>query len=349
MAMRQSDTQRTGDRGEGWVRSVLEVDIGWIPTPPDKDVGVDFNVVVDEDSDIDGRQFQVQVKTLMSSISSEQKYVKVRGIKVRTIRFWFLCPVPTLIIACDLERKTSYFVWHSECYGLLDGKKAKDSVTITIPTENELNSNKGWDQIRRDLRAYYGNLSTLIGRGRHALQALPTIHDLAAVVRRLNDIDHQSIPKERRTPQQEGILALMELTHYRLVSTSLRNLLDSLNPNSDNARRFSNWVQEFENRIEKVFPTFSTLTDWNNVPPDFELSYYKPLHHSLRPQMIEAILEVIMALAPGRFTLPFNLQESLPESLKETDSAFRAREVTEEAERWIEDRLRDESWPRADK
>ena len=301
----RSDSQILGKEAEESLRGALPW--GWIADPPEEDVGVDFSVVVDEDSDISGRQFQVQVKG-SRHLKIQHRYVS-RKIKVNTIRLWFLCPLPTLIVVCDMGKNTGYFEWHYKFYKLLDGIKGdKKRVNIEIPIKNKLDldtkDNPGWDKIRDDLRLYYSKLAGGLAQGRNAQSVLPTIHDLSAAARQLNSIDHQPVPMDKRTDQQEGLLALMEIMQYRLVVTSLSNLQGSLVPNSEGERRLNKWIRDFEDRIEEVFPTFSTLTDWEKVPPDFELAYHKHLIHAQRPEMIEAILEMVMLLAPGRFNAP---------------------------------------------
>ncbi len=295
----QSEAQIVGYEGERWFRSVLPR--GWILQRPETDVGVDFLVVVSEDSELDKREFRCQVKSSKLLMRRGDSIV-IRRIKRSTLDYWFLSPVPTLIVAYDVSENRGFFTWHNQLFEHIREKLtgAISTVSITVPTANELNED-GWDTIKENLRWHYRNLATSLAQARDARSLLPTIHDLAAAARQLNSIDHQPIPVAERTDQQEGILALIEIMHYRLVATTLSNLRSELLPASEGETRLRNWISAFEARVESVFPTFRDLTDWQKVSPEFQLTYAKNLIHEQRYKLIEVILEMIMLLAPGRF------------------------------------------------
>jgi len=295
----QSESQLTGYEGERWFRSALPR--GWIPQRPETDVGIDFLVVISEDGDLDKREFHVQVKS-SRSMRIQNGSVILRHIKRSTLDYWFLSPLPTLIVAYDEQANRGYFRWHSELVNEIQKPPSETlkKISIAVPIVNELNDD-GWRMIRENLLWHYRNLSASLANARDTRSLLPVIHDLAASARQLSSIDHQPIAPADRTEQQEGLLALYELTQYRLAVTSLCGLRNELLPGSEGEIRLSNWISAFESRVLHVFPTFLELTDWGEVPGDFQITYARNLIHQQRPRMIEVILEMIMLLAPGRF------------------------------------------------
>ncbi|MGB8770752.1 MAG: hypothetical protein WCC92_14125, partial [Candidatus Korobacteraceae bacterium] len=83
---------------------------------------------------------------------------------------------------------------------------------------------------------------------RDSKSLLPTIHDLAVSIRQLNSIDHQPIPIEKRTAEQDGILALLEMMQHRLVITTLTNLLSELTPESEGCQRLESWICAYNSK-----------------------------------------------------------------------------------------------------
>jgi hypothetical protein len=117
----------------------------------------------------------------------------------------------------------------------------------------------------------------------------------------LNSIDHQPIPVDRRTKEQEGLLALMEMIQHRLVISTLMQLLSELARETEGARRLEAWIHSYGSKVSSVFPNFEKFTSWDHVPPDFELVFAGNLIHPARHQLMELVLEMIMLLAPGQF------------------------------------------------
>ena len=133
---------------------------------------------------------------------------------------------------------------------------------------------------------------------RDAESVLPTIHRLAAAVRQLNSIGHQPIPESERTPQQEGLLALLEMIQHRDVIKAAARLMSELVPDSEGAERLGSWVKEYRAGVMNVFPTFDHLPEGDDIPPDFELVYARNLVQVVRPSLMQTALELIMLLTP---------------------------------------------------
>lgn len=295
----QSEAQITGDQGENWFASQLPP--GWILQPPKRDVGVDGVIVICDKTDLNGREFRVQIKASKTP-TIRNSMVIIPGVKRSTVEYWFLSPLPTLLVAYDATQNHGFFRWHSDLYDevreALDRQETK-SISVSVPTSNRLDQ-EGWETIRNNLKWHYNNLSEALFVARNAKSLLPTIHDLAAAVRQLNSIDHQPIPVDRRTKEQEGLLALMEMMQHRLVVSTLTQLLSELARETEGARRLEAWIHSYGSKVSSVFPDFEKLTSWDHVPPDFELVFDGNRIHPARHQLMGLVLEMIMLLAPGQ-------------------------------------------------
>lgn len=296
----QSEAQITGDQGENWFVSQLPP--GWILQPPKRDVGVDGVIVICDETDLNSREFRVQIKSSKTP-TIRNSMVIIPGVKRSTVEYWFLSPLPTLLVAYDATQNHGFFRWHSDLYDevreALDRQKTK-SISVSVPTSNRLDQ-EGWETIRNNLKWHYHNLSEALFAARNAKSLLPTIHDLAAAVRQLNSIDHQPIPVDRRTKEQEGLLAITEMMQHRLVISTLTQLLSELARETEGARRLEAWIHSYGSKVSSVFPNFEKFTSWDHVPPDFELVLAGNLIHPARHQLMELVLEMIMLLAPGQF------------------------------------------------
>lgn len=290
-------------QGENWFLSQLPSD--WILQPSKIDTDVDGIVVISDKSELNGREFRVKVDVIKVATISNSMVV-IPDIKRSSIEHWFLSPLPTLLVVYDATQKGGFFRWHSDLYDEVRdvlGRQEIEDISVSVPTRNRLNQ-EGWETIRENLKWHYHNLSEALHAARDAKSLLPTIHNLAAAVRQLNSIDHQSIPIDRRTKEQEGLLALMEMMQHRLIVSTLIHLLSELDQETEGAQRLQAWIDSYSSKVSSVFPNFVKLTNWNQVPPDFELMYAKDLIHSIRHQLMELVLEMIMLLAPGQFNRP---------------------------------------------
>lgn len=292
---KQSEAQILGDAGELWFQTQLPP--GWMFQRPTRDVGVDGVVVICEAGPLNGREFRVQIKT-SKHFRVRGDAVVIRGVKRSTIDYWFVSPLPTMIVAYDVRLQRGYYRWHSDLFGelaRLQSDTARRSVSFTIPIQNVLVL-EAWNDIRESLLWHDRNLRMALHDARDSRLVSPTLHSLAAAARQLTSIDHQPIPEAERTSQQEGLLALLEMMHHRDVLTVVARLLGELLPGSEGSMRLSHWMDEYRSGVMSVFPRFDTLPEGDEVGPDFEIAYDRSLLHVVRPRLIEAALELIMLL-----------------------------------------------------
>ena len=294
----QSRAQIIGDLGELWFQSQLPE--GWLLQKPTKDVGIDGVVVICERGKLNGKEFRVQVKASENLKIKDSKVILDKSkVKRSTINYWFISPLPTMIVAYDCTTKRGYYCWHNELYEQVSKLEYKDSsseVVLRIPKQ-ELVS-ESWDYIRESLMWHSQNLMKSLSDARNAESMLPTIHSITSAVRQLNSIEHQPIPIEKRTSQQEGILALIEIIHHRDIISALTKLLSELHPDCDGAMRLREWIFSYRLTVLSVFPSFDKLPDDDVIPSDYELVYAKNLIHSVRLQLIQSALEIVMLLTP---------------------------------------------------
>jgi hypothetical protein len=295
-----SAAQITGDAGENWFVSQLPE--AWLLQPPKRDVGVDGVVVICDASDLNGREFRVQIKASQTP-TARAGTVVISGIKRTTLEYWFLSPLPTLLVFYDAVAKSGYYAWHYDLFdqvkAVLGGAPAR-TASLSIPTANTF-GDAGWENIRSDIRDYFRTLSASIHAAHNAKFVMPTLHDLASVARQLNSIDHQTVPHAQRTDEQNAILSLWEMMQHRLVVTSLSTLLNHLARKSHGAETVQAWILSYSANVTAVFPTFSELTAWDSAPEHFPIKFSASHATEHRHKFIETILTMIMLLAPGRF------------------------------------------------
>lgn len=294
----QSEAQILGDAGELWFMAQLPA--GWVPQRPTRDVGVDFVVVICEAGSLNGHEFRVQVKT-SKQFKKKSNGVTISGVKRSTLDYWFVSPVPTMVVAYDHDQHRGYYRWHSEFYEDLSQLQADaktKTVSLNIPTQNVLGES-AWEDVRQALLWHHRNLRSALRVARDAESILPTIYGLAAAVRQLNSIDHQSIPEARRTPEQKGMLVLLEMIQHRDVIKATSRLLGEIERGSEGADRLQAWIDEYRSAVSNVFPTFVQFPEGDEIPSDFELAYAPSLMQIVRPRLMEAALELIMLLTPG--------------------------------------------------
>lgn len=104
----QSEAQIVGDQGENWFISQLPP--GWILQPPKRDVGVDGVVVICDKTDLNGREFRVQIKASKTP-TIRNSMVIIPGVKRSTVEYWFLSPLPTLLVAYDATQNHGFFCY----------------------------------------------------------------------------------------------------------------------------------------------------------------------------------------------------------------------------------------------
>lgn len=292
----QSDAQITGDAGELWFQAQLPP--GWILQRPTRDVGVDGVVVVCDRTILNGIEFRAQVKSSLN-LNQRDSHIILRDIKRSTMRYWFLSPLLTMIVACDLSRQCGYYCWHNDLLETspeLFSKDKQDTVSVFVPTENLLIS-ESWIHIRERLTEHYGAIMEALSTVRHAKSMLPAIYSLSSSLRQLHSVDHQTIPIHQRSPQQEGILALIELIQHRDILQATSNLLSELVSESEGAQQLRAWRSSYESKVHSVFPSLEQLPPGDNIPADYKLAYAQNLIHSVRPQLMQCVLELIMLLA----------------------------------------------------
>lgn len=295
----QSKAQIIGDAGENWFQSQLPE--AWLLQKPTKDVGVDGVVVICERGVLNGKEFRVQIKASENLTIKNSKVILDKSrVKVSTINYWFISPLPTMIVAFDCSSKRGYYCWHIDVYeqvSNLTGKKDSSEIILRLP-EQELTL-ESWENIRESLIWHSKNLVKALSEARNAKSTLPTIRKITAAVRMLNSIGNQPIPIENRTLQQEGMLALLELIQHKDIVSDLTKLLSELNPNCEGAVRLREWISSYHRTVLSVFPNFDNLPDGDVIPPDYQIVFAKNLIHFVRPQLVQSALEIVMLLTPN--------------------------------------------------
>ena len=300
-----SEAQHQGDAGEMWFEAHLPEK--WKAYRPWPDVGVDRVVVVLDESNLNGHEFRVQIKTFRALKIVENEIV-LPGIKRTTLDYWFCSATPTLIVAVDITSRRGYFVWHQDISRerlkkIFEGTAQK--VSLRIPSNNNLDQ-FGWDRIRKDLESHHHGLLWHVRKSLDASLVEPIIHELAQAAKQLANNERQRfiIPIENRSRQQEGILGLIDIVQHKSVLHAADMLLQALEPSSLPYMQIESWRRHYHEVAKSVFPTLDNLEYGDVIPGDFQVKFDRNRIHSTRPTLILAIVGFMVRLTPGPHNLP---------------------------------------------
>lgn len=292
----QSERQVIGYQGELWFRSQLPR--GWIPNPPERDIGIDFSVTISENGELDKCEFRVQVKSTEKPRISENS-ISIRNVKGSTIDYWFKSPIPTLIVVHDQANNVGYYVWHSEIHHqVADAQHSHGGkYKIQVPINNLLDD-RGWESIRSDLCEQYRYYRKAFRNLEKSGLLNHVIHSLAAAAKELNNIEHQPISQKDMRPDQYEFLAAREIVNHKKVVSELNTIRNQLIPDSPLVVKIDGWLETYKSDVSFAFPNFNDFLEHEELLPDFAIAFIRSRAHEKRFQLIQHVLAMIMFLAP---------------------------------------------------
>ncbi len=167
---RQTISNEIGRKGERWFAAQLPDN--WIFQRPTEDVGIDGNVVICENNDLNGIEFKVQIKSSASFYPSHH-YIILNGINRSAFHFWLAGFIPTLLIVYHAGDNCGYFYWVNKYVShhtaMLDS--AAQTLTLKIPMQHIVCPHN-WEVIRNDLRTYISDFTRTL-RQRRIVPPLP--------------------------------------------------------------------------------------------------------------------------------------------------------------------------------
>jgi hypothetical protein len=124
-----------GDQGELWFAAMLPA--GWVWQPPRRDLGKDGLIVIRDGTKLHNIEFSIQIKT-SARPTIVDGHVVIPSVSRSSVQYWFASPLPTLVVAVDLTKRTGWFAWHLDLF-----RSPKElfqpntkTVTIRIPQAN---------------------------------------------------------------------------------------------------------------------------------------------------------------------------------------------------------------------
>ena len=241
-----AENPHLGDQGEFWFAS--KPGCNWFWHPPKRDFGKDGIVVIRDGSDLHNLEFAVQVKTTRKPTVRNAQVIKY-GIKKSTVAYWLANPIPTLIVAIDIESQSGWYAWHMDLFGAPNVARhnATKSVTIRIPESNRMDD-QGWDDIRARLRGFYSGLQRAFAVADRSYRLTPAVKALLTAVRNLASVAHLPDAAAKPHPDLEPILALHEQVQHRDILVAVRSLLPVLETASEPKRQIELWIESYEKK-----------------------------------------------------------------------------------------------------
>ena len=288
------DQSHLGDQGEMWFAAALPQ--GWIWQPPRRDFGKDGLIVIRDGTELHNLEFSVQIKT-SARPRLRGEFVVLDGISRSSIRYWFASPLPTLVVAVNIDNRAGWYAWHLDLFNSpreVFGVDTK-TVTIRIPQKNQLND-IGWQSIRTDLRRHFRALQRALSTDAVAPQLLATVHNISQILGNLIRLG-SSAPPEPPLTQSEGMSLLIEQLELRDLIHSVRSLLSRIASGSDASKQIEFWLSSFEEVANAAHPSLRMLpTKGHDIPADLELAFAPQELPQTRPRLILAAVDLVRLL-----------------------------------------------------
>lgn len=220
---KQTQSNITGRTGERWFWNQLPVQ--WIVQLPSEDIGVDGVVVILEQGEINGCEFNVQIKS-SSKFSMNTDYIKLNGIKQSTLQYWAQNFNPTLLVAYDKVQNRGWCCWVQDLINQVKNLKFEfGATTIRMPKHIEVNDSC-WSLIKKDLADFRGYRKWFYLEQTHTL---PYLFRISEALFRLG-ITENVLTEDGKEESEEQINFLFEqeimayLEFYRILVEIERNI-----------------------------------------------------------------------------------------------------------------------------
>ncbi|MCZ7625013.1 MAG: DUF4365 domain-containing protein [Candidatus Methylomirabilis sp.] len=261
-----------------------------------RDFGKDGVIVIRDQSELHNLEFFVQIKT-SERPTVRDGYIVLTGISRSSVQYWFASPLPTLVVAVDIDSRAAWYAWHLDLFsspGELFGAKPK-TVTIRIPQTNRLDD-AGWDSIRKALLQHFQALQRALSADAVAPYLLATVYDIARIAGNLIRFGSTAPPAPPLT-QHEGMTLLIEQIEMRDLISAVRSLLNRVTANSDAHKQIAFWLTSFEELATTAHPSLRALPPrGEGIPASFQLAVAPKRLLEARPHLILAAVDVIRLL-----------------------------------------------------
>lgn len=279
-----------GDKGELWFASQLPY--GWIWQPPRKDLGKDGLIVIRDESELHNLEFSVQIKTTQKPRLGNGE-LRFSNVSRSSVLYWMAGAYPTLIVAVNLSKESAWFAWHYELFrSVEDVQKAKGgSMTISVPTANELNST-GWNNIRSEIKRCYNRLYNSMSNGDSFVWIVASTSMICKAARNLLAISESLVPGKNFT-EDEGFKILLEQQQHRNVLSMASKLLNGLNSETKLYRELLEWMSLYEATVRQAFPRLGPIAKKVDNDPGSEVAFKPDALSSSRRHLIFMVFDLV--------------------------------------------------------
>ena len=279
-----------GDKGELWFASRLPH--GWIWQPPRKDVGKDGLIVIRDESELQNLEFSVQIKTTLKRRHGS-KALQFSNVSRSSVLYWMAGAYPTLIVAVDLSNDQAWYVWHYDLFNTIEDipKAGTNSLTISVPTDNELNTD-GWNNIRAEIKRCYNCLYNSMSKADSFVWIVASTGTVCKAARNLLKLSESPVPGKNIT-ENEGITILIEQQQHRNVLAVASKLLSGLSTGSKLHRELLEWRDSYETMVRQAFPRFGDVPSKIANHPGAEVAFIPNVLSSSRRQLIFMVFDLV--------------------------------------------------------
>jgi hypothetical protein len=159
---KQTISNEIGRKGERWF--VSQLPDNWIFQRPTEDVGIDGNIVICENNDLNGLEFKVQIKS-SGAFYPNHHYIILNGISRTAFHFWLAGFIPTLLVVYHAHDNRGYFYWVNKYVSNNTAilESGAQTITLKIPMKHIVCPGN-WDVIRNDLRNYISEFTRTLSQ-----------------------------------------------------------------------------------------------------------------------------------------------------------------------------------------
>lgn len=293
-SMSGRDRSHLGDQGELWFATALPH--GWVWQPPRRDFGKDGLIVIRDGTRLHNIEFSVQIKT-STRPTVRDGCVLLAGISRASVQYWFASPLPTLIVAVDITKRTAWYTWHLDLFDTpeeLFGPKTK-TLTLRIPQKNQLD-NAGWHSIRTDLQNHVEALQRAVFSDTVSCRLLAAINNITRITGNLLRIGANGLSEFPLTSEEEMTL-IIEQVELRDLIWTVQALLQRIVEDSDAHKQITFWLSSFEEIAIEAYPRLQALPPkGQNIPAGFEFAVTPKRLLEARPLLVLAAVDLVKLL-----------------------------------------------------
>lgn len=288
---KQSESQLIGREGENWF--VSQLPSSWVAQRPTEDVGVDFLVVICEDSKLNGLEFRVQVKSAreLRAVGADKRISLNKNSLINLCSSY----TPALIVCYETKSKTGYCQWLNKTLAnnISDLKSNKVTVTVTFPASNKIIP-EVWPLIGEELHGVNRNIFGRLHKASWSFPVLKFTRTLNGCLRTFDSVTHHWSNSVVETNKQISALHALELSAYVELIFAVYDLQEELPKNElTQLEGLQEFVEETVCYCQEFAAEFSTLVKDRDADMSVEAIAMVVDHNEIVSKRAGAIRSII--------------------------------------------------------